>query len=558
MNKWLLGLVKIFGKVWSGMGADPRQLYIILETKLKMDGRRRSAFASMGNQSGKKTKNQDVISMLLFAFIGLGFMFLLILFEHTASGMVVYFTAWMVFVTLTLITDFTDVLIDVRDNYILLPRPVSDRTITLYRLLHIVFYLSKLVLAFVLPGAIAVGVREGLLGLLVFLLLVLISVLLSILLVNLIYLLILRLTSPARFKEVIMYFQVIFTSLIFVSYYLLPQLIDIQDYANLNALESWVVWLMPSGWLGGFWELAREGVFNTQTLALSLLTLLSPVVSIWLVIKYLARNFNQKMLGIGMAGSEKKKKTAAQGRGRKNWRDLTASWLTHDPAERVGYEWTWNITRRSRTYRLKIYPFFAFIPAYFVFLFFQGDGSLTEKLETLLASDNYIVLLYFCLFLLSNSFLLARFSEQYKAAWLFYAVPVPKPGPLITGAFKACAVRFFLPFYLLITVLSVSFWGPVVLDDALLALLNILLIALFIGLTTNRALPFSEAWENQNRGSNFTQGMLTLLVGGVLGLIHYFLVRTYWWMSPLMILVTAGIVWWLYRRYHGLAWERLK
>jgi len=557
MNKILLYLLRLLSGTWRRFGANPEHLMIIMEAKLKMDGRRRSAFGSMGNQHKKKTKNQDVLSMVLFGFMGLAFMFLLILFENSASGMIIYFTAWMVFVTLTLITDFTDVLIDVRDNYILLPRPVNDRTITLSRLLHIVFYLSKLVLAFVLPAAIAVGVKFGVLGLLIFLFLVMISVVLAILLVNLIYLLILRLTSPRRFKEIIMYFQVIFTSMIFISYYLLPQFIDIEDYKNLNIMDHGMVWFMPSGWLGGFWELAYNQVLSASTIGLSLLTLLAPVASIVLVTNYLAKDFNQKMMGIGMSdgGSKKVKKTEASSI---SWRDRSAGWFTQSLAERAGYEWTWNITQRSRTYRLKVYPFFAFIPAYFVYLFFQGDGSFSEKFDQLLSGENYIVLFYFCLFLLTTSFQLSKFSEQYKSAWVFYAMPIEKPGPLIMGALKACTVRFFLPFFLLIVFLALFFWGPMVLDDALLAFLNIILICLMIGLTSNRSLPFSQAWENQNKGSNFTQGMLTMMFAGILGSIHYFLGGMHWWVTPILILFSGTLVWIFYQRFYNLAWDRLQ
>jgi len=542
------------------MGADPEQLQVILEAKLKMDGRRRSSFSQLGNRNKKEVKNQDLMTMLLFGFMGIAFMFLLILFQDSGTGLTIYFIGWIVLITLTLITDFTDVLIDVRDNYILLPRPVNDRTITVSRLLHIGFYLSKMVLAYSVGAAVYLTVEYGIGGLLLFAILMFLSVILAVLFVNITYLIILRFTSPQKFKDVITYIQIGFTSSILIGYYLLPRLIDFGAYETLTLLDEWYAWLLPPAWLGAVWSLIMTNANGLSLWIMAVLAILTPLVSIYLVAKYLAKDFNQKMLQMGQGGSAREKKQGEHQQVRQSVgiKERTAAWLTRSAAERAGYEWTWSITQRSRTFRLKLYPLFGFVPAYFAFLFLNEEGSLPQKIESLLEGRNYIVLLYFCLFILTGAYNLLAFSERYKAAWVYQVGPVAKPGPIIIGAFKACATKYFAPFYLIISVVILLAWGPGAFLDVVLALSNLMVLGLLLGYATQKKLPFSQAWENQNKGSNMAQGFLTIIFAGLVGAGHYFLVGTLWWVGPLFLLLSLGILLLIYRAYYHLEWQEIK
>jgi len=62
---------------------------------------------------------------------------------------------------MTLIADFTAVLIDVRDNFIIIPKPINDKTFVLSRLLHIFIHLCKSVIPMCLPALIMLAVQNG-------------------------------------------------------------------------------------------------------------------------------------------------------------------------------------------------------------------------------------------------------------------------------------------------------------------------------------------------------------------------------------------------------------
>ena len=61
----------------------------------------------------------------------------------------------------TLISDFTSVLIDIRDNAIILPKPVNDSTVIVARLLHIFIHICKIVVPMSLPGLVMMIVEYG-------------------------------------------------------------------------------------------------------------------------------------------------------------------------------------------------------------------------------------------------------------------------------------------------------------------------------------------------------------------------------------------------------------
>ncbi len=92
------------------------------------------------------------MTMFYFLFLGGVSLLLFLNFEILSTALALFLTIWVVILALTLISDFTDVLIDVRDNFILMPRPVNARILAVSRLLYIMIYLLRLLISFILPG----------------------------------------------------------------------------------------------------------------------------------------------------------------------------------------------------------------------------------------------------------------------------------------------------------------------------------------------------------------------------------------------------------------------
>src|SRR5271165_4152766 len=119
MDKIFLRFVTFLNPVLAKTGVDTDQLYEILKVKLMMDNRRPNA-AFAARRGEKNNTNVKSPWRITFFTVLLGVFMSLILFLNAAPyiAQALYFSVFMVMMALTLISDFTNVLIDVRDQYI--------------------------------------------------------------------------------------------------------------------------------------------------------------------------------------------------------------------------------------------------------------------------------------------------------------------------------------------------------------------------------------------------------------------------------------------------------
>lgn len=559
MNKLLLRIVQWFNPVWRGLGVDTLQLAAILETRLLMDGRRTTVF-SQGRASQKsELKNQDWLSMGVFFMMGLFMMTILLAFESSATALAVYFMVWMFMLAMTLISDFTDVLIDVRDNYILLPRPVSDRTIAVSRLLHIGLYLSKLTFAFALPGFIYMCIAKFPWGGPVFMLQLLLSVLISIFAVNLIYLALLRFTTPRKFKEIISYFQIGFSVFILGSYYLLPRIVDFKSLQDIEVYDIDIMLFLPSTWIASIWSILGEGDFRALVLIQGLLSVVVPMVALFLITEVLAKHFNAKMMAINEGGANLKEAEEKPWleQSKKGWMYTLSRRFCSTPAESAGFEITWLITKRSRDFKLKSYPSFAFVIVLFLYYMLQGEGSLQQRLSQASHERWYILLIYMVWITFSALLSNVRFSNKYKASWIYLTVPIKTPGPILLGTFKAIFIRFYLPYLIVIMFAAMPVWGWGILDDFIFGMLGTMSLTLITALLAGKhRLPFSDSWANQSKGNNFVASLTTLILTGIVGGGHYFLTN-YGWIIGVLCIPMAFLLLLLMRSYRKIGWSKI-
>ncbi len=90
MNKLLLGLLSLFSGFWRSMDVNPIHLRNILEVKLKMDGRRKTAFNYRQSAQKKEVKGQDILMMFTMFMMGLLFMLPILLFKQSGTGLFTY------------------------------------------------------------------------------------------------------------------------------------------------------------------------------------------------------------------------------------------------------------------------------------------------------------------------------------------------------------------------------------------------------------------------------------------------------------------------------------
>lgn len=542
--------------LWRKAGADVAQIEALLSVKLKMDDRKPLNF---GRQQTKQKKRRftSALGMFVSFFTGIIYIFPLIMLQERLFALFSFFTIFLFLLTFTLITDFSNVLIDTRDKYIVLPRPVSDRTLAISRMLHVGIYLFRIVLPMSLPGWITLGIIDGWRAALWFPAPLLLLVFTALFLVMGIYMLMLKVASAAKFKDALGYFQIAFSITIFAFYYLAPRAMDSKTMIAAKLTDFPWVKAIPSYWLAATWSWIHPHAVPANTLLYSLPAILLPMLLFAVTIKYLAPQFAANLGSLdGLDGGSANTSPAKSASGRLPAR--LASLLNQRSDAQAGFIMTWIQTARSRAFKLKIYPIFAYVPIYFIYLLsLSREQSIGETWHSLAGGSKHIVLLYMSCVVVLQALGFGTLSDQYKAAWVYHSVPLSAPGAIMAGAFKAMWVKYFLPFFAAISLFVLCIWGTSALIDIVLALVNVTLFAVCTVRVAYRQFPFSQAEQVSNTGSKVLRVLLSLLVPGTLGFGHYLAIHV-WWLKMLFIVLSAILLWLVWDSYAYTSWADVR
>ena len=562
MNRLLLFLILLPKKLWAWTGADIVQLKAILKVKLMMDDRRP---LRPGKQQSKKkpTKYASFVSVILSAAMGIMYTMPLMMVEDTIMGIWLYCSSFLLMLSFMLISDFSTVLFDTKDKNIILPRPINERTFLLSRLLHMFIYLFRIVVPMSLTGWIILGMEKGWLAALWFPFILLMLTIIALFIVNGVYLLILRLASPGKFKDIINYFQIGVSMLVFACIYLMPRVVNTEGFAELkHNAYSWAV-LTPSYWLAASWSWIEADKLSAATKWISLLSFLGPLALAWLTIKYLSPSFAQRIGNIDNINTEEQSisqhKSAAKKKGQFYLK--LANWFNKNPLSKAGFCIAWLQTDRSRNFKMRVYPMFAFVPVYFIYIITMNNNvSLAETWEKLSSSKSYILLLYMTAFVVTNLMTMLVASDQYKASWIYYSSPISRPGYVMSGAFKGIWLKYFIPMYTIVAGFVLFIWGKKVLIDIALAFININVFALSILLISLRRLPFSSTEKMNEKGARVIKSIFVMILPMSFGFGHYWVcaVAWLWWMKILFLLLSSILVWLLWDSYQQTSWEQVK
>ena len=548
MSKLLLRLILLFSPLFEKAGIDTIQLKNILTIKLLIDIRRPKGIAGRTKPkatTGASSWGVDILTIV----IGCLYAALLLVFKKPLVGQTVYFSAFMVLVSLTLITDFTTVLIDARDQYIIAPRPVNDRTVAMARILHITIYVMRLALLQGFAGIVITAYIDGPLAAPIFLVQIIIATLLSIFFVNIAYLLLMKVVSPQRFKDIIGYIQIGFTILIFATYQLLPRLIRTSVMAEFDMMAHTWAYFLPPVWIASLNEvLVHGGRANLITSLMAILGITVPLVSVWFVAKVLAPGFNKSLAIISLSDGVTTTTPESKAVKKAGLLDKIANLIAPDPIENAGFRLTWKMGARSREFKMAVYPQFVFVPIYFVYSVINGAGTLHEKFESMQHGSTYIILLYLCSLVLAAVLQQVSQTPKYKAAWVYYALPIVKPGKILAGMFKAVTILYFVPYSIAIGCISVAIWGPKVINDVILAFFLIQIYGIIMALFLVKGLPFSRPVMVGQGGGRFIKSIFIMSLAGGFGFAHYILSR--WEMVIWICIVPAILIYWLMLNYY--------
>ncbi|HEY0067001.1 MAG TPA: hypothetical protein VGB46_06560 [Flavisolibacter sp.] len=561
INKAFLKFALLPSAMYRRMGVNTVQLRSILQAKLTIDDRRPNAMQQTSYRKKDKPVTAATIgTMIMSALIGLIYLVAFGIGNDMITHLTVYFTFFFFMLSATLISDFTSVLIDVRDNYIILPKPVNDRTFMAARLLHIFIHICKLVLPMSIGGIVYMTNETGLAGVLVFLVMLLFATVFSIFFINAVYILILRITTPGRFQSIISYVQIFLAIAMYASYQILPSLMgdaELEDF-NVQAYR-WVV-LYPVYWLAACWKVVSTASGSTGEIIAAAAGLLLPFLSLWLVFRYLAPSFNNRLALTASGTLEKPKKAGVQVvRKDSSYGRFLAGLFTRSTAERMGFLFVWKMTGRSRDFKLKVYPAIGYMAVYVVVILMRSRNINLDDIREAGNSGRGLVIsaLYFTslIFIMASNQVI--YSDKYKAAWIFYISPLRAPGEVIIGGAKAATMKFFLPIAVFIVAGSLAMGAWKLMPNIILGLFNQLLIVTLTVYISKRVFPFSMHQNAGNRGGSFIRNLGVMAFLGLLALGHFFIFNMLYVVIIFAVLSIAA-TWLLMSGIRSSSWETVK
>jgi len=551
-------MVMLPAKLYRQWGIDTAQLALILGAKLTMDDRRPNTFQQTRINRKKEGVNNAMIGTMVMALLmGLINLIAFAFGKDDITHFSFLFLAFMFLLASVLITDFTAVLIDVRDNMILLPRPINDRTILMAKLLHIIVHLCRVILPMSLPVLIYVGMNYSGWAVLTLFVLVLLASLFAIFLVNAVYLFVLKLMSPEKFKSFIAWFQVGFVIFLYGGYQIFLRLTNRSDFQEFSIAENKAVRLFPPYWFARAWDALNGGGLGEGWPWL-LICLVTSLGSIWVVVRFLAPAFNRKLSMIHGSGEQQANTASTRAAGGRGLAEFLAGNFTKDPVSRAGFLFTWRWTNRNRGFRMRVYPTIGYVVVWIILMVVNRSGEVNGSIANA-ASAPYaiLMLIYLSSFITISAMQHVAATDEYKAAWIFYTYPVEKPGSVIRGSFISLLSKFYLPIGLLLLVGGLLWKGPAIIPNMIFGLSNQLAICCCILLINKKSLPASRPLEMKDRGGSFLKSMLMLMITGTIGVVH-FMVYKFTAVIILLALLSLLANWLLLKRIGEIGWREIK
>ncbi len=419
------------------------------------------------------------------------------------------FSAAMFMTAITVIMEYSSVVVSPNDHGTLAHRPVSSRTYYWAKVANLLFYVACTATALNLPAAIVVGLRfdGGVAVGLLYMIMALLACFAAAALVILLYSTSLRLFDYQRFNTAITYVHSFATFALTFGYVLIPRMLIREDVSISIEKGSWV-WFAPPAWYAGGVELS-VGLGDSRNLTLALLAVASAVIVIHAALTMISLEYSRSIAELADS-STKATVRKDQKRLRTRFAALGVVFCRNDE-ERAGFELMQVYMRRDRKLRLRIYPAFGLPLA--VYLFGLISGGLNDPLGPRAAEGTFPVrelLGFYCVFMTLFFASAITQSDQWKASWVFFSAPLDNRVGLLVGARKLVIWRYLFPFFCLLLVL-LSFAMPV--SSAALYLFITFVLSLMAFALLSMASPFMPLSQSIEKTRQARQMGLIMLLG---------------------------------------------
>ncbi|MEC0209829.1 hypothetical protein P4H70_12895 [Paenibacillus ehimensis] len=534
-----------FQALFERLGVDYPMMRKILQIKLTIDGRRMpTIFNQSGKRSGAGDQNIFAKSLGLYALMGLVTVPFVVMGDNYMFQMSFVFGLLMFLVMTSLISDFSTVLLDIRDRNIIASKPVNRRTVGMAKTLHILIYLFFLTGALCAAPMIAAFAKHGVLFFLLFVVEIVLTDVLIVVLTAFLYMLILKFFDGEKLKDMINNVQIMLSIAITVGYQFIGRSFDLMQLQVVFEPRWWQAFIPPL-WFGATYEWLLRGQAAPHFIVFSLLAFVTPIVSILLYTR-LVPFFERSLQKLANDSAKKSREHS-------RWLDVVSRFVCSGREERTFFRFGSLMMGNEREFKLKVYPSLGF-SIVFPFIFFFN--VLRNQSFGEIAASKWYLNIYFCALLIPTVIMMLRYSGKHKGSWLYKTMPLPSPAPIFRGTIKAFLVRLFMPVYLLESVIFIALFGTRIVPDLIVVALSVLLYAVLCFLVFRKALPFSESFESVKQNDSLIIIPLLLLLALFAGVHLASTLVTGGVYAYMALLVVLNVVLW--RKGFAISWDDLR
>lgn len=516
-------------------GVDYDMFRLILNVKLTMDGRRKATVFN-DNKKKKEDSNEFYKALILYAFFGI-FLGLMLIFDinkmYIMSG---YFSAIMFMVLTIFISDFSYVILDVRDKNILSTKGIDSKTINAAKITHVFIYMLYLTLALV-GVSFLISFKFGVGYFLVFFLEIILIDIFMIIITALAYLLVLKFFDGEKLKDIINFVQIGLSIFMVVVYQIVPRLFEFIDVVNIKYEEKLWHLLIPPMWFAAPLSIISGEEVTRLKIIMSILAVAVPIISMFIYLK-LTPAFEKNLQKLNNNEDNIKEKS--------NLLIKINNLFCKDNTERAFFNFSLGIMNSEREFKLKVYPNLALgIVFPIIFMVIGIDRSnLGGIFESLRNSRSYLSIYAFAL-VIPNILVMLRYSERYLGAWIYEVAPINNTAAIFKGVIKGAIYKLILVPYSIISIIFIAIFGFKVIIHLIIAFLAFILIMIINFVVLKKYFPFSRKFEATNSGESLLSVIVSLLVSG-LGLVTHFIISKTLLQSfiYLIILIIIDLILW--------------
>lgn len=507
-NLTSLKILDFFKPLFQMFKIDYPVMRKIVEMKLIMDGRRVPVMFS--NQTKKPKGNQFMKSLgifLLYSLILIPFVFG----NNYMFQLAILFGIVFFILMTTLISDFSTVLLDVRDKTVLGTKPVSARTISAAKLVHISIYMIMITGAFIILPVIVMIFSQGFAFLGLFLLMVILIMLFIISLTSLIYIIVLRFFSAEKLKDIINYIQIIMSLGIVVGYQVV---IRSFQFVDIDIVYNFVWWhlLLPSIWFAAPFELILNQNYSIMNIVLSILAIVIPLIAIG-IYYYLMPTFERNLEKLMEQSTSAKKK---------KWK-LSNLWerlVCYSKEERMFFGFANSMMSEEREFKLKVYPAIGIglVFPFIMLITLADDFNLTT-----IGNGNGYLNIYFINIIIGTVIYMLQYSGKYKGAWIFHVAVIENRKLVYSATLKAFLMRLYLPVYLFVSIVYLFVFPWTIITDLLVVfVVGVIQTLITYQMMIHTKFPFAEPFESvQSGGATGMKIFVVMFIVAIFALIHF-------------------------------------